>query len=177
MVTNSPGATSRSTSPDANGSTMLGRLDAAVIIISAAEDAEAVRRALSRGAVNYLLKPFPPHELAERLRAFARFWQLLGDGAQLDQTAVDRAMQALRRGDSPAGTYRTGRSPVTAEAIGEVLRGAAEPMTAAEVAEATGVSRATAQRYLADLARDGHVELTLRYGSTGRPEHRYAARG
>ncbi len=32
-------------------------------------------------------------------------------------------------------------------------------------------------RYLADLARDGRVELSLKYGSTGRPEHRYAWRG
>jgi len=66
---------------------------------------------------------------------------------------------------------RKGRSPVTSEAIGEVLRAAQDALTAIEVAEATGVSRATAQRYLSDLARDGLVRLTLRYGSTGRPEH------
>ena len=36
-----------------------------------------------------------------------------------------------------------------------------------------GVSRATAQRYLALLSETGQVELTLRYGGAGRPEHRY----
>jgi two-component system CitB family response regulator len=47
-------------------------------------------------------------------------------------------------------------------------------LSAAEVADRTGVSRPTAQRYLATLADAGTIERTLRYGSAGRPEHRYA---
>jgi two-component system CitB family response regulator len=35
------------------------------------------------------------------------------------------------------------------------------------------LSRATAQRYLSSLADDGAVDIQLRYGTTGRPEHRY----
>jgi two-component system CitB family response regulator len=71
----------------------------------------------------------------------------------------------------------TGRSAVTANADRDALQGAAEALTAQEVADATGVSRATAQRYLADLVAAGRVDLGLRYGSTGRPEHRYTWRG
>ncbi|MFC6258086.1 helix-turn-helix domain-containing protein, partial [Kocuria oceani] len=41
------------------------------------------------------------------------------------------------------------------------------------IARKVGISRATAQRYLSALAEDGSVEIQLRYGSTGRPEHRY----
>jgi two-component system CitB family response regulator len=66
---------------------------------------------------------------------------------------------------------------VTTHRILEALRTATTPMTAVEIADATGVSRATAQRYLADLAHRGKVELSLRYGSTGRPEHMYRWRG
>ncbi len=163
--------------PDSNGSEIISRLGAAVIVISAAEGADAVRTAIASGAVNYILKPFPPSVLIDRLQAFARFASMLGNDAQLDQTSVDKALQALRAGDSPTATYRKGRSAVTAESIGEVLRESRDAMTAIEVAEATGVSRGTAQRYLADLARDGRVELTLRYGATGRPEHRYEWHG
>jgi two-component system CitB family response regulator len=47
------------------------------------------------------------------------------------------------------------------------------PLSAAEIARKVGISRATAQRYLSALAEDGSVEIQLRYGSTGRPEHRY----
>ena len=157
--------------PDAPGSSIQHRLGAAVIVVSAAEEPAVVRRALAAGAVNYVLKPFPPGVLVDRLHAFRRFWRMLGSDAQLDQTAVDRALQALRTADAPAATARKGRSPVTSEAISDALRSADDALTAAEVAELTGVSRATAQRYLSDLARDGRVQLTLRYGSTGRPEH------
>jgi response regulator of citrate/malate metabolism len=159
--------------PDGNGSALIGRLGAAVIMVSAASDAGVVRRALAAGAINYLLKPFPPTELLDRLQAFRRFWTMLEGGAQADQTAVDRALQALRSGDSPVASVRKGRSAVTSESISDVLRRSEESVTALEVAEATGVSRATAQRYLSDLARDGRVRLTLRYGTTGRPEHRF----
>jgi anion-transporting ArsA/GET3 family ATPase len=41
------------------------------------------------------------------------------------------------------------------------------------IAEMTGMSRATAQRYLSHLHEVGRVEIRLRYGSGGRPEHAY----
>ena len=44
------------------------------------------------------------------------------------------------------------------------------------VAEVVGVSRATAQRYLAQLSVDGQLVMQLRYGATGRPERRYRRR-
>ena len=50
------------------------------------------------------------------------------------------------------------------------------PPETVEVAERVGVSRATAQRYLAELVRAGLLELNLQYGTTGRPTHRYRAR-
>lgn len=55
----------------------------------------------------------------------------------------------------------------------EALRAATEPLTANEVATAVGVSRPTAQRYLAWLHEHGHVERQLRYGTAGRPSHCY----
>jgi response regulator of citrate/malate metabolism len=48
-------------------------------------------------------------------------------------------------------------------------------LSAAEAAQLTGVSRPTAQRYLALLVKQGAARLDLRYGVTGRPEHRYRA--
>ena len=159
--------------PDATGSSVIGRLDAAVIVISAADDAVSVQRALACGAINYLLKPFAPSVLVDRLNAFARFHRLLAGDRRLDQTDVDRAMVVLHEGDSPTASMPTGRSAVTADSIREALRSSGEAMTAQAIAEAIGVSRATAQRYLADLAKAGRVDLTLRYGTTGRPEHRY----
>ena len=66
-----------------------------------------------------------------------------------------------------------GRSAHTLEAVERVLASGAQELSAAEVAELTGMSRATAQRYLSHLHEVGRVEIRLRYGSGGRPEHRY----
>src|SRR3954447_21165383 len=162
--------------PDERGTNLIRRLDAAVMLISAETDAGVILRAVSRGAVNVVVKPFAPAVLAQRLAAFARFRDALASG-QVDQRGVDRALAVLREGDSPAGAMPKGRSAVTADAVRDALQGAADALTAQDVAEITGVSRATAQRYLADLVSAGRVDLGLRYGATGRPEHRYTWRG
>jgi response regulator of citrate/malate metabolism len=49
-------------------------------------------------------------------------------------------------------------------------------MSAAQVAAEIGVSRATAQRYLAALATNDEVKVGLRYGTTGRPEQEFVAK-
>jgi two-component system CitB family response regulator len=162
--------------PDERGSSVLRRLNAATIVITAANDGPTIRHAIGAGALNVIVKPFNTPVLTARLEAFARFWSTLGGAGALDQPAVDRALALLRDGDSPAAPMPKGRSSVTTDAVVDALRAASEPLTAIEVAEATGISRATAQRYLSDLARAGRVELSLRYGSTGRPEHRYGWR-
>ena len=66
-----------------------------------------------------------------------------------------------------------GRSVHTLEAVEQLLSETGEDLSAAEVAERTGMSRATAQRYLSHLHEVGRVEIRLRYGSGGRPEHGY----
>ncbi len=57
--------------------------------------------------------------------------------------------------------------------IRELLQASSHDVSAAEIAEQVGISRSTAQRYLAELARQGKIKLQLHYGTTGRPEHRY----
>jgi response regulator of citrate/malate metabolism len=57
----------------------------------------------------------------------------------------------------------------------DALRTSEQPMSAAEVSAAIGISRATAQRYLAALATSREVTVGLRYGTTGRPEQEFAA--
>ncbi|MBO0842169.1 MAG: response regulator [Nocardioides sp.] len=160
--------------PDRRGHEIAGLLDAAVLMVTAANDAATVRTALAAGAVGVLMKPFAPAELVARLKAFARFWALLSVEGPLDQAAVDGALAALRSGDRASAALPKGRSASTTDLIVSALRSATSPLTAIAVADEVGVSRATAQRYLADLARSGRVTLRLRYGATGRPEHEYS---
>jgi response regulator of citrate/malate metabolism len=159
--------------PDAKGTTIAPELGCDVIMLTAAADSGAVREALGRGVVNYLVKPFTEADLGERLAAYARFHTNLRGDRTLNQADIDRAIRVLHEGDRVDAAIRKGRSSQTAQLVVESVRAAGGPVTAADLATQLGLSRATAQRYLSDLAADGRVKVALRYGSTGRPEHLY----
>jgi response regulator of citrate/malate metabolism len=162
--------------PDESGLSLLPGLTADVIMATAATDHESVRTAFSLGALHYLIKPFTAAELGERLRAYARYRECLASGGQLRQADVDRALRALHEMPRAAPRPVKGQSPVTSRLVADALRRAGAPRSAVEVSDEVGISRATAQRYLASLAQSGRVLVSLRYGSTGRPEHEYAWR-
>ncbi len=130
-----------------------------------------MRAAVSAGAFIVLVKPFPAELLAAQLDAYSRFRRALASAGELGQQGVDRALSALRHGVRPSTPK--GQSSVTARLVSEKLRESDDPLTAVDVAEALGISRGTAQRYLAGLAEKGRVSVSMRYGSTGRPEHLY----
>ena len=147
-----------------------------LVMVTTESEQSQIVRALAAGAHEYLIKPFTAGELARRLRAYARYRERLAAGAELTQADVDRAVRTLH--DVPGAMPRAvkGQSPVTSRLVAEALRRAGEPRSAVEISDEVGISRATAQRYLASLAQSGRVLVTLRYGSTGRPEHEYAWR-
>ena len=148
-----------------------------VIVITAARDRTTVRTAMQLGAVHYLVKPFGYAALSERLAAYRQLQRRMASlPGEAEQSDVDELFDILR---APALTGRRpekGHSAATLELVHNAVRSAAEAVSAAEIAEGIGVSRATAQRYLAYLERQGLVRLHLRYGATGRPEHRYVPR-
>jgi two-component system CitB family response regulator len=157
--------------PDEPGLDLLAELTVDTIMLTAASDAASVRLALARGALNYLVKPFTAEQLMDRLAAYRRYRAALAGERTLGQEEIDRVWRLLHEGDRPA--VPKGQSAVTVHLVSQALRHATAPRTAAEIADELGISRATAQRYLAALARDGVAEMRLRYGATGRPEHRY----
>jgi len=163
--------------PDEHGLDLVARLrreghpSVDVIVITAAKDADSVRAAMQGGALHYLLKPFSFPALRDKLLSYEQMRSRLAALREPDQRNVDRVFGALRAPDQLAGTK--GRSPHTLETVERLLGSAEQEMSATELAEVTGMSRATAQRYLSHLHEIGRVEIRLRYGSGGRPEHRY----
>jgi len=157
--------------PDQSGLDLLCDITADTIMLTAASDTATVRTAYARGALNFLVKPFTAEQFADRLTAYRHYRTVLSADRTLSQDEIDRLARMLHDGDRPAAPK--GQSAVTVRLVSGALRAAAGPRTAAEIADELGISRATAQRYLAALAREGAVEMRLRYGATGRPEHRY----
>jgi response regulator of citrate/malate metabolism len=162
--------------PDTHGLQLCRALRAAgssvdVIAITAVRDASVVRTAVSLGIVQYLIKPFTFATFADRLGAYRAFRESLATGqGQVTQSDVDSGFATLRR--APAPTLAKGLAPATLEQVVAVLRRGGSP-SAGEVADAAGVSRVTARRYLEHLADTGAATREPRYGSPGRPEHGY----
>jgi len=149
----------------------------AAIVVSAANDVASIRSALRLGVTDYLVKPFGFGALAERLMAFRqateRLDQLPDEATQRD---INRIFEQLRPVRQTQDSPQTSRLAPTLRAVYDALAGADGGLSAAEIATTIGISRATAQRSLTQLEQGGAILLDLRYGRTGRPEHRYRVR-
>ena len=165
--------------PDVSGLDLLGALREAapevdVLVISAAREADTVRRALRGGIVHYLMKPFSYDDLRVRLEHYQQAYAGMA-GEQADQADIDRVFGVSGTSDR---RLPKGFSPQTLRLVEDSLRGAAGTgdVSAAETAGLLGISRVSARRYLEHLAETGKVEVSLRYGEVGRPERRYSWR-
>ena len=164
--------------PDVSGLDLLSDLREAapevdVLMISAAREAETVRRALRGGIVHYLMKPFSYDDLRVRLEHYQQAYAAMA-GEHTDQADVDRVFNV-----APSGkVLPKGFSAETLKLVEDTLRGRAAngDLSAAEAASLLGISRVSARRYLEHLTDKGRVEVSLRYGEVGRPERRYAWR-
>lgn len=149
------------------------------VVITAARDVNTVRTAMQLGAVHYLVKPFGYPAMAEKLTSYLDLRRRMEtlDDADADQADVDELFGLLRGQPALPALPAKGHSAPTLELVRNAVRAAGGDVSASEVAELVGISRPTAQRYLSYLTRHGVVRLQLRYGTTGRPEHRYSAVG
>ncbi len=163
--------------PDISGLDVLRALRAPdmpqvdVIAITSAKDVDTLRRAMQGGVIHYLVKPFFFDTFRERLDKYAALRTRLNRVREADQEEIDR-LYGLLRAQGASGLPKGISSP-TLSLVLQVLRDADDEISAADVAEQTGISRGTARRYLEFLTSADSVELTLRYGATGRPEHLY----
>jgi response regulator of citrate/malate metabolism len=161
--------------PDISGLEVLRRLrekasPVDVLVVTAARDVETVRGALRGGAVHYVVKPFTFDTLRDGLERYAAALNRLAAAGEPAQVDVDRLFGALRPG---AVSLPKGLNPATAELIVGVLRDSAGDLSASECARLAGLSRVSTRRYLEHLVRAGKAQVRPRYGSAGRPEHRY----
>lgn len=144
-----------------------------VIAITSAKDVDTLRRAMQGGVIHYLVKPFFFDTFRDRLEKYAALRTRMSRMREADQVEIDRLYGLLRANGTTE--LPKGISSPTLALVLQVVGEAKEDLTAADVAERAGVSRGTARRYLEFLALSGSLELTLRYGATGRPEHLYRA--
>ena len=164
--------------PDILGLDLINRLrvagcDSDIIVISAANESRTVERAVKLGVASYLLKPFTLDDLAARLREYQTQHRSSRQRTLDRQVEVDRIFGRAE----PNAPLPKGMSPETADLILAVLKEQVRELSAQECADAIGISRVSARRYLEHFVRQGRMQVSLRYGSRGRPERRYLLSG
>ena len=162
--------------PDLDGLEVCRRLRAAnnlvdVIAVTAARDVDTVKGAVGLGVAQYLVKPFTFATFRDKLERYAAYRKLTERTTEADQDDIDAMLGELR---TPGATpLPKGLSKETLDLVARTLKRNGTPLSAVETAEQAGLSRVTARRYLDHLTQTKQVELELRYGGSGRPEHRY----
>jgi response regulator of citrate/malate metabolism len=144
-----------------------------VIAVTSQRDLEMVRAAVSLGVVQYVLKPFVFPTLRDRLESYKAYREQLVGTAEADtQAQVDSVFARLRPTSAP--TVPKGMTDDLLARVSTALRTAADPLSAAELGDALGVSRVTARRYAEHLVDSGRARRGNRYPGVGRPEVTYA---
>lgn len=163
--------------PDLSGLDVLQRLrderypPIDVMAVTAARDVSSLQAAMRGGVVHYLIKPFRFAAFEEKMTSYAAARARLARMGAADQGEVDRVFAALRT--SRRAELPKGLSDATLELVMKTLDRSPSGLTAAALADAAGLSRVTARRYLDYLCQLSMAGVTMRYGGPGRPEHRY----
>lgn len=144
-----------------------------VIMVTSANDAHIVRELLSRGVMDYLVKPFRSERFQQALTRFIKVQKTLESGADVDQGTLDRL---LAGGEGPAGgaSLEKGLNTDTLERIRSFFRlYDGQGVTSEQIAEQVGLSRITVRRYVSYLAECGEISSFVDYQTGGRPCIRY----
>lgn len=161
--------------PDLDGVQVLKELRSSniptdVILVTAARDVDTIQNTFRYGAIDYIIKPFKFTRLKSALESYKLLYSKLHRKASLDQEEIDDLTMNKTRLQE---TLPKGLNEVTLRQVLLYLLKCKDPLSAEEVAEAVGLARVTARRYLDYLEKSGKLVLEVQYGSVGRPINRY----
>ncbi|MCF4151678.1 response regulator [Dethiosulfovibrio sp. F2B] len=144
-----------------------------VIIISASRDKATVNKTLQAGAFDYIVKPFAFDRMKAALQAFRQVVHRLTEGPnQVDQQDIDNLLLA-RNKKNVQTVLPKGLNPNVLEKVEALLTKVDKPLSSVETADAIGVSRITARRYLEYLVASDKAVMEREYQEVGRPINKY----
>ena len=165
--------------PSMDGLEFVDRLHAlghypSIIMVTSANDREIVQSLLSRGVLDYLVKPFAFDRFRQALDKFIQMQGLFsGKQDSLDQGAIDRLMRRQEQSDSGAAQMSKGLNPATLERVRAFLSASrGQSLTSEEIAEQVRLSRITIRRYVNYMVENGELTSSIDYQTGGRPSIR-----
>ncbi len=168
--------------PEMNGQEFLDRLHAmgrapAVIMVTSASDTDIVRSLLSRGVLDYLVKPFEFARFRQALDKFLQRQKLLSNTGGMDQKAIDQLLQPQEGEEGPPQLSK-GLNAATLHLIQDFLaHSQGQALTSEEIAEQVHLSRITIRRYVNYMVETRELVSSIDYQTGGRPSIRYRYAG
>ena len=143
-----------------------------IIMVTAAQSSDKIKMALSRGVVDYIIKPFTFERMAMALKSYYSRWCILNNaGSSIGQAVLDKKI-FLQNG--PVGAeLPKGIEKQTLLVVKETAARQGKPFSTQELSEHVGISRISLRKYLSYLEDEGILSSTLVYRSKGRPIQMY----
>ncbi|MFF2754733.1 response regulator [Psychrobacillus sp. NPDC058041] len=148
--------------------------DTDIIFITAAAEADIVKKAFRSGVADYILKPLTFEKFKDSLLAYKTKRDILTREGNVQEEVIqslwnNKVSTTLQTESIPP----KGIDPITKEKVVNHIQTMREGITAESLGLKVGVSRSTARRYLEYLVSEKLVYAELSYGTVGRPERRY----
>lgn len=142
------------------------------IMVTAANDREALEEALHLGIVDYLVKPFTFDRFQMALEKYIAQNTALKDIDTLSQKSIDHIIDNSRKQSKEL--YPKGIQEKTLRLIVKYLKSnKGTSFTGDEIAEKVGLTAVTVRRYMNYLVDAGRVSSEMNYETGGRPCMRY----
>lgn len=149
------------------------KLEMDVIVVSAAKDSETIKLMLQNGAMDYIMKPFKLYRIQQALEKYRTYRASFNKSETVSQEQLDLLLYSRQLKKAEEAYLPKGLNEFTLAEITSHIRGQDVPRSAEEVANAIGIARVTARRYLDYLEKSGIISLDVQYGGVGRPVNRY----
>lgn len=153
-----------------------------VITVTAANDMATIQRILHLGVFDYIIKPFTFERMEQTLLNYKQFKLRTMNAEDVTQQELDSIMQRQMT-NVPLHEKKhildeqfplpKGLNKATLEKVLQFIEGKPEGVSAEEVAQAIGVARVTARRYLDFMEKQKLIEMENVYGNVGRPVNKY----
>ena len=149
-----------------------------LIVVTAANDADHIRRLLSLGVIEYLIKPYEYDRFNQALSTFLEYKENLASEQHLTQHQLD---QLLRRNNAELNTSEAlgkGLQQKTLDLIMNYMKEhIGEGLTSERLSTDTNLSRVTIRRYMNYLLEKEIITSEIDYSTGGRPSIIYHYHG
>jgi len=166
---------------DGNGLTYLAtirdeKIDTEVILITAANELENVKRSLHLGVLDYLVKPFSFERFQQSIEKTAQFTL---ETKELSQTKVDQLFHSSQTNarkneqDLQNMSLEKGLTQATLQLLLKKIDEFTDYFTIQELSEASQLSHVSVRKYVLFLEKNNLLESKNSYLKVGRPYQSY----